>query len=265
MQRQSSKNQPVFVFVHGLLGFSEIGIFSQNISYFRQLKEAIIKDGIPVLFPSLPAASTVKDRAEVLASTLRETGNKSFHLIGHSMGGLDCRYLTQCLNEEDIVRSVVTVGTPHYGTPLAEKFLTLKNLNGWLARTIMEKALKDLTPEECEQFNHKVPDRTGVRYLSFAGARPVEEMPTIFRPWARWLSEMAGPNDSQVPVASAKWGEFRGIVKADHLELAGWSLAVPNKKTQRPFDHISFYKKIIQELIDTKNKKSDERQSEAHQ
>jgi len=73
--------------------------------------------------------------AEVINATARR-GGAPLHLIGHSSGGLDVRLLTApgvglptAFDVERLaarVRTVVTVATPHHGTPLASFFTTLR-------------------------------------------------------------------------------------------------------------------------------------------
>jgi hypothetical protein len=73
--------------------------------------------------------------AEVVDATAHR-GGAPVHLIGHSSGGLDVRLLTApgvglptALDVERLaarVRTVVTVTTPHHGTPLASFFTTLR-------------------------------------------------------------------------------------------------------------------------------------------
>ena len=78
-------------------------------------------------------------RASRVAETIAATagsGDGPIHLIGHSSGGLDVRLLTAPgvalptrLDVERLatrVRTVVTVSTPHHGTPLASFFTTLQ-------------------------------------------------------------------------------------------------------------------------------------------
>lgn len=51
---------------------------------------------------------------------LRQRGNlRALHIIGHSKGGLVARWLVQKEGGHDYVRTVVTLGTPHHGTPTA--------------------------------------------------------------------------------------------------------------------------------------------------
>jgi pimeloyl-ACP methyl ester carboxylesterase len=40
-------------------------------------------------------------------------------VVGHSLGGLVAAYLLKCLDRGRRIRRVVTLGTPHRGTPLA--------------------------------------------------------------------------------------------------------------------------------------------------
>jgi hypothetical protein len=74
-----------------------------------------------------------------VAEAIHETyprGGAPLHLIGHSSGGLDVRLLTapgvELPTTLDVgrmvarVRTVVTVSTPHHGTPLASFFTTLR-------------------------------------------------------------------------------------------------------------------------------------------
>jgi triacylglycerol lipase len=127
--------------VPGFLGFANLG----RITYFghvsRILTERLEAMGLdPHIHvvrtsptASLPARAARV--AEVIDATARR-GGAPLHLIGHSSGGLDVRLLTApgvglptALDVERIasrVRTVVTIATPHHGTPLASLFTTLR-------------------------------------------------------------------------------------------------------------------------------------------
>ena len=72
--------------------------------------------------------------AELVAKT-SEDGEGTIHLLGHSTGGLDARLVaspsvhlqtaTHNLEWLSRLRSVTTMSTPHYGTPLASFFATV--------------------------------------------------------------------------------------------------------------------------------------------
>jgi triacylglycerol lipase len=127
--------------VPGFLGFEHLG----KLTYFghvrRLLKERLTALGLEPhihIVRTSPTAS-LPDRAarvaEVIDATARH-GGAPLHLIGHSSGGLDVRLLSApgvglptALDVERLaarVRTVVTVSTPHHGTPIASFFTTLQ-------------------------------------------------------------------------------------------------------------------------------------------
>lgn len=83
---------------------------------------------------SAPPTGSIRRRTQVLVDTIEEHCTKDdgpIHLIGHSTGGLDARLLTSPSVTLDVplrierVRTVVTLNTPHQGTPVAYFFSTL--------------------------------------------------------------------------------------------------------------------------------------------
>lgn len=238
----------VYVFSHGLLGFSQFRLGWKRIAYFRGLPEALHRRGYAASFPRLPPTRGIAQRARALHRHVQTLEPKEVVLIGHSMGGLDCRYLTRHLDKARRICAVVTVGTPHRGSPLAVRALSSPWALCRLARGLAGPALADLTPTACARFNEETPDRDDVRYISYAGARSVEEVPRLFRYWSRMIQEREGENDCMVAVTSARWGEFREVLRADHYELAGWSLGPADPATGRPFDHLGFYHAVLREL-----------------
>lgn len=79
-----------------------------------------------------------RDLAEMVGDKLERicnrTGLRAFHIVGHSKGGLIAREYVQHLGGEPRVKSVITLGTPHHGTPTAALGLTLMGL-GVLSRS----------------------------------------------------------------------------------------------------------------------------------
>jgi triacylglycerol lipase len=243
-----NKNKKAIVFVHGILGIPFRLILGKAIHYFRSLPSHLRDYPQSIYFPRLPNGEHIETRAHVLADFLAGINADHIDLIAHSMGGLDSRYLIHHLDPHQRIRSLTTIATPHHGTPLAQWVVDNKGPLYALLRHITQPGLLDLTPVSCVRFNLEISNRPYVKYYSFAGIRPVTEIPLIFRPWARALAESNGENDSQVPVASAKWGKFKGTLNADHMELVGWNFGWPNGNNARPFDHIRFYCDLIQEL-----------------
>lgn len=75
--------------------------------------------------------------------------SRKFHLIGHSMGGLISR--KYAYDHPGIVKNIVTLGTPHQGTPLTDRFFWI----GWIAGGL--PAFRDLTTNSLTLFNKVYP------------------------------------------------------------------------------------------------------------
>lgn len=126
--------------VPGFFGFSQFG----DIDYFHRVEEvlgsALAERGLDATIrqTSTQPTGSIRARADTLVDEILEVGegDRPIHLIGHSTGGLDIRMLATPGvrlrpgdDEEQIgarLRSVISVCTPHYGTPLARFFTTLQ-------------------------------------------------------------------------------------------------------------------------------------------
>ena len=243
------KTKPTFIFVHGLLGFSEMGFPPLFVEYFRDLKNSLTDISTNIYFPTLPPTSGISVRAEILSQFIEKIDAYNICLIGHSMGGLDSRFYASHLDKKHRIKQIITIATPHHGTPLASWIIDKTNTLHSIINKIVSPAISELTIEASQQFNENVLDRTDVYYESYAGCRSEDELPLWFRDWSRRLSEISGDNDSQVPVLSAKWGNFAGVLHADHIEFTGWNLGFVNKKNERPFNHVLFYRKVLESSI----------------
>jgi triacylglycerol lipase len=191
-------------------------------------------NGAEVLITRVPATSSPVDRAEVLEKRISEVyPGRSVHLIGHSMGGLDCRYLTTHLTDRTFkVLSVTTVATPHRGSTFADHFLELMGrdrLPQVLSLLDMlpngggdGKAFESLTVASMKKFNEETPDVEGVKYFSW-GAKYEPGLIDTWKYPHRIILEKEGPNDGLVSVESAKWGKYMGtLTDVNHLDLVGW-------------------------------------------
>jgi hypothetical protein len=135
-----AKQRLVFL-VPGFFGFTSVGA----VSYFKDvetaLARALAKRGVEariVRCATQPTAS-IPRRADRLRKQVIAHGGleaTELHFVGHSTGGLDVRMLltpevriTKGNTEERIARrtrTAVSVTTPHFGTPLANHFLTVQ-------------------------------------------------------------------------------------------------------------------------------------------
>ena len=124
------------VLVPGLFGFARLGGFD----YFTHVEEALasrfLERGADCEFVlvSSPPTGSIVHRTQVLMDAIQQACSDdagAIHLVGHSTGGLDVRLLASpttwpSLPEWfDRVRTVTSISTPHYGTPLAYFFTTM--------------------------------------------------------------------------------------------------------------------------------------------
>src|SRR5205823_3046319 len=141
--------------------------------YFRGLEGALRAAGNRVVGGQLSLTSGVARRAAQLKAHIhREVGQQPVHVIAHSMGGLDARYMISRLGMDGQVLTLTTIGTPHRGTAFAD--WGIRRLE-WLAKPLLKRirvpdqAFYDLTTTGCQAFNADVPDVPGVRYFAVAG------------------------------------------------------------------------------------------------
>ncbi|KZV93779.1 alpha/beta-hydrolase [Exidia glandulosa HHB12029] len=235
-QKYASPKLPV-VFCHGLLGFDKVslGPVPLQISHWRGIQEVLQANGVEVLITRVPATSSPSDRAKVLAQKIEEVyPGREVHLIGHSMGGLDCRYVaSQIFPRNFIVKSVTTIASPHKGSAFADHFLSLiggtQRIPSVVAMLDMLPigggdggAFKSLTLESMRKFNELVLDAPGVEYFSW-GATFEPGLLDAFKYPHSVILEKEGPNDGLVSVESAKWGTYLGTLEGvNHLDLVGW-------------------------------------------
>ncbi len=197
-----------------------------------------------------PTASVATRAAELKAFLQSNVGSQPVHLIGHSMGGLDARYMISRLGMDRQVRSLTSVATPHRGTTFADWFLRrFARYVSPLFRAlgIPDDGVFDLTTDACQRFNESVPNAPTVRYASVAG---VCTKPWLGPEWALSsgiVTKAEGPNDGVVSVASAAWGVQNDVWIGDHLNVVNW----PNrlmKKAGAWHDRAGDYGQLLNQL-----------------
>ncbi|MFD3550272.1 esterase/lipase family protein [Streptomyces sp. NPDC058655] len=99
--------------------------FTDNRSVFVLLRRALGADGLRHVeaYNYSPFTRDLRVTARHLARRVEElrerTGQERVDLVGHSLGGLIGRYYVQRLGGDTLVRTLVTLGTPHCGTRAA--------------------------------------------------------------------------------------------------------------------------------------------------
>lgn len=135
-------------------------------------------------------------------------------------------------------------------------------------------AMRDLSTEGVEQFNEQHPNVDGVYYQSWAGVSSVlgieidgidevcedkllmhdgelDRMDGLL--WAVAAIVAGGTelaiNDGMARVSSAKWGNFRGCIPADHLDQVG-QIGDDGVNDNTGFDHVRFYRNLAFDLAE---------------
>ena len=220
LRRRFGRDRPrhPVVLVHGLMGFDEIA----KVEYFRGIRERLEAAGVRVVRVRLPPLGSVQARAKALVQQLEGVEGR-LNIIAHSMGGLDARHALTHLGLAPRVASLVTIGTPHRGTPVAHLGAGAMKLGlGKVAKLfgLEVAALADLTPTTATSFNGSTPDVRGVFYASVVAEAKVVH--PLLKPVHLVLSRKVA-SDGLVPVDSQSWGFVLRRVEADHWAQIGWS------------------------------------------
>jgi len=177
------------VLAHGFFGFNDFA-GAGFLTYFVNVKKTLEAAGEVVDTPAVDPFNDSDFRGDQLIThiedLLAKTGASKVNIIGHSQGGLDARAVAH--KRPDLVASVVTIGTPHYGTPVADIAVKLladpnaANLIDELAKllggplydqinqeTSLTKPLHLFSKPGIADFNLKHPDAPSVFYASIGG------------------------------------------------------------------------------------------------
>jgi triacylglycerol lipase len=256
------------VLMHGILGFGPVR--PPIPEYFNKV-EPFLRERFhaKVCVTAVPPLGSIKLRAEHAAVQIAQALSAAtldaaapIHLIAHSMGGLDARYLlsNDLAGLRGRIRTLACVGTPHLGSPVA----TLANkldLSQPLAALIsphapviahireMVDAVADLTEASAASFNRDNPDVANVAYLNVAGTGRSggRQTSAFFAPTFHYLVFRGhAHSDGMVPLASAGRGQAPTFTwPYDHADLIGHDLDGPLQDSART-DHLGKYEELVQ-------------------
>lgn len=185
-------------------------LWSMNLGGWKQAFNTNAIDGL---------AEKVRDKVERLYLRYPEMGPLS--IIGHSKGGLIASYYVKRLGGDRRVANIVTLGTPHNGSPTA--YL------GIAAYGLISRSIWQLTPMSPFIRHLKVgafPRNVKVTSV-YSKADRVNPFPTCI------LEECEGENLHNIEVAEVVHREFltsRAVYQVVRRELfTGYGLAVPQE------------------------------------
>ncbi len=119
-RRDDMGERPLVLLLHG---------FFQTRNIWDVLEDRLRHDGYSVMsfnlggllwrFNTHPVDRSAKLVASKVEALAERHGFDALHIVGHSKGGLIARRYVQHYGGDRRVRSVITLGTPHHGTPTA--------------------------------------------------------------------------------------------------------------------------------------------------
>ncbi len=279
------------VLAHGILGFRTL---LNHIDYFNGVKAHLEKDTkIKVLVTEVSPVNGIFVRGDALSRQITDALNAGLpdgldprqktHIIAHSMGGLDSRYILSPKNTStniaDRVSSLTTIGTPHRGSPIADLIFSgfdgeaplpgLKELEGKIRNDITKivslDGLSDLTVKKCSAFDEEFEDNPNVSYFSIAGiGRKFSLMRLLHFDFASTCQLLLATheylklktkeeNDGAVALSSAQ--KYKPIGEAwptDHFDEVGHNLDRLPLGKPIGFDYLAKYTEIANRLSQIK-------------
>lgn len=257
------------VLAHGVLGFGTLF----GVEYFRGVKaflEAnfsakVIAPGVSPVAGIAHRAGQLRERIEAALTNGSLSPGEKIHIIAHSMGGLDSRYLLATGGGFAArVATLTTLGTPHHGTPIADLVYGAVSGGGLISKEQVETAveaaglslagLRDLTTQSMAEFNLSHADSPGVKYFCAAGRGHARLPQTcgFLMPFYIYLKNFLWQDsDGMVPLESALrsgWQTLGEPWPADHFELVGHTLDFTVKLLNGDFDHLGRYAEIVETL-----------------
>ena len=216
-------------------------IKTDQLHYFRGIRSQLGSEGFIVREPNVGFASSLASRAKDLKpqieGVLQETGSDKVHIIAHSMGGLDSRFIIAKLGMADRVASLTTIGTPHLGSAFADAGAEHGGLPvlDEISKVIDIRGFKDLRSTACAEFNRSALDvetKNQVFHQTYSSVEEREAVLSLLKPSWDVIAKAQGPNDGLVSAVSQAW--VSELVASD-----GTRKDVPHKQFPVPGDHLN--------------------------
>ncbi|MBT3984481.1 MAG: alpha/beta hydrolase [Bacteriovoracaceae bacterium] len=218
--------------------------------YYGEVQKVLASMGIEnhVLPSDINGNYSVEQRAKKVARFVKRWGKKGKKvlLFGHSMGGLAVRVALRDYSIHKYLSAVITVSTPHRGTPLVD-FLLKKSTPLFVLRRFMallgydetqKKYLKELSEEHSYTWNTYIDSdpkfppvytvlvgdgifglTKSFAVLSITG-KIIKEMIR-----GKKYSDWEKRTDGLVPIYSQFWGACLAQIKSDHASIIGKTLS----------------------------------------
>jgi triacylglycerol lipase len=236
------------------------------IKSFGNIKKVLNQAGFDVETSKTDGFGTIENNAKQLKNQIEEMLVKynidKVNIIAHSKGGLDSKYMIKELGMENHIASLTTLCTPHKGSKIADKLLSLpkwivKILEFWI--NFIYKIFKDENPnclEVAKQLKSidKIEDET----QNFSDIVYCQSYSTTLKrsrddfimgiPFQFSKRLENDKSDGMVSNNSAIFADYKGDCldeSVSHSEIIGYSLS---KKKRKRIEE--FYIRLCNEIAD---------------
>ena len=186
-----NREKPVLVFIHG---------YRKTSSCWNVMNEKAVSSGYRTAFVNCDSTGSIRKNSRTVAFQIKQVlcyyNTTSVVCICHSKGGIDLQGAILYYGIGPVVRCAITLGTPHYGSPLADVVCALSRLP-FLCH-LSNPALEDMCTRSMQKFRHVYDSNEScmsVPFFTIAGNGSDGS-------WCRFLVEMFlnryGPNDGLV-------------------------------------------------------------------
>ena len=195
----------------------------------------------------LPTWGNIFKRSRLIEEYIdTNLAGKNFHIIGHSKGGPEVRYLLEQGNINSQVLSFTSISCPYQGSTVATLFYYLFFPLKIFSRNFIE-SLKELRPGVYDQYWKK--DYLEYSFPCFYAASDIPA-PVVFNTYPLfWLTYpilkyFEGKNDGFVSIKSASFGKCLEICQTDHIGMIGQFYGKTGK-----FEYFKIYDLIISSIL----------------
>lgn len=256
------KTKYPLVLVHGV-GFRDL----KYINYWGRIPKELIRNGATVYYGNQEAWGTVeynaKDIKNKILDILKETGCEKVNIIAHSKGGLDSRYMISKLEMGGYVASLTMISSPHRGCKFVDIACKIPDrIYKSIARFFDKRyrflgdnnpdfytASRQFSTYHSKKFNEEVKDVDGVYYQSYTSVvRNIFSDYVVAIPYIL-VKLTEGENDGLVSIESAKWGEFKGVLRNKRRRgISHGDIIDLRRDDYKDFDVIEKYVEIVSDL-----------------
>lgn len=208
---------------------------------FRKIRNVLKDNDVNVYISNIDGIGGIENNAgqlkQEILEILKKENTDKVNLIAHSKGGLDSRYMICKLDMEDYVASLTTLSTPHHGSKLSSKLVTLpvfiQKIIAFFVNTFY-KISKDKNPdivlcgrqlsdENMKKFNEEIINSDKVYYQSYSSSLSSNKMFILKIPHYVMKKIENDSTDGLVSIDSSKWGEYKGEMPEgfDHAKMVG--------------------------------------------